>query len=245
MINPEFQGDIQDWTEVKLKEEEQPMKRITTFPKLRNYLMKYQWLNKGGNPKWDQTAQKLRDELQNSPENIEYNIDVTKHNVKLHMPLEDKKRAVIILKIPKSVKFLCSAEQSKLRLAPTKDDVERLSNCSGSMKNYCSSDEILTEFEIEETVRMVQKWIKKKWYVPSNQNAVVLLDSSSDSEASARATKILIQKLRPHKMRRRPEQSITPSSSGEMRRPVQKMDKYDLFCDDSTTNSESENSIII
>ena len=31
MIQPEFQGDINEWTEVKLKEEEQPMKSITTF----------------------------------------------------------------------------------------------------------------------------------------------------------------------------------------------------------------------
>ena len=147
MIKPEFQGDMKEHNEMKLKEEDQPLKRITTFPKLITFLIKYQWINKGGNPKWEEMAQKLRTELQQNPDTIMYNIDVVKHQVKCHMPLANNKRAVLILKIPKTVKFLCSAEQT-VRLAPTELDVERLSNCSGSMKNYCSSDEVLTEFEM-------------------------------------------------------------------------------------------------
>ncbi|MAF41366.1 MAG: hypothetical protein CL859_05855 [Cyanobium sp. ARS6] len=243
MINPEFQGNIEEWTEVKLKEEDQPLKRITTFPKLINFLVKYQWINKGGNPKWEEMAQKLRLELQQRPETLLYSIDVIKHHVKIHMPIENKKRAVLTLKIPRSVKFLCLAEQP-LRLAPTMDDVERLSDCSGSMKNYCSSDDILTEFEIEETVEMVRKWIKKKWYVPSNQNAVILLDTSSDSEDSAGATKLLVQKLRKHRTNKSPERSLTPPTPPTIRRQVPNVGKYALFCDDSATD-DSVDSILL
>ena len=84
MNQPESQGNMNS---EKLKEQDQPMKRITTFPKLITFLVKYQWLNKGGNPKWEAMAHKLRLELQNNPENIMYNIDVVNHQVKCHMPL--------------------------------------------------------------------------------------------------------------------------------------------------------------
>ena len=245
MINPEFQGDITQWTEVKLKETEQPMKSITTFPKLKDFLVKYQWLNKGGNPKWDELAQKLRVELQQSPEKVMYNINVATHQVKLQMPLEDKKRAIFHLKIPSTVKFICSAEHPNLRLAPTDDEVEERSDCSGSLKNYCSSDDVLTEFEIEETVKMVQKWIKKKWYVPSNPNAVIFLESSSDSEASARATKLVVQRLRQPKRSRKQKKPTTPDQTpSKERRQAPKMANYDLFCDDSASESDSATSIL-
>ena len=235
MIQPEFQGDINQWTEVKLKEEEQPMKSITTFPKLITFLVKYKWLNKGGNPRWEKMAQKLRTELQQNPDTIMYNIDVVKHHVKCQLPLANNKKAVLILKIPRTVKFICSAEQP-LRFAPTELDVERLSNCSGSMKNYCSSDDVLTEFEIEETTKMVRKWIRRKWYVPSNPKAVIFLDNSSDSEDSARATNFVVRKLRQQKISLSPERSLTPPTPPTIRRQAPKVDKYELFCDDSATD---------
>ena len=222
MIKPEFQGDMKEHNEMKLKEEDQPLKRITTFPKLITFLIKYQWINKGGNPKWEEMAQKLRLELQNNPENIMYNIDVTNHQVKCHMPLADKKWAVLILKIPRTVKFLCSAEQP-IRLAPSVLDVERLSNCSESVANYYSSDDVLTELEIEETTKMVRKWIEKKWYDPSNQNAVILFDNSSDSEDSARATKIVVKKLRRSKISLSPERSLTPPTPPTIHRQTPKI----------------------
>ena len=219
------------------KVEPQQMKNIATFPKLIKFLVKYQWLNKGGNSKWAETARKLRMELQRNPETITYDIDVVTHQIKLHMPLEKNKRALIVLKIPRAVKFLCSAEQPPVRLAPTRTDVEKLSNCSGARQNACSSDEALTEFELEETVRLVQKWIKKKWYVPYNQNAIIVMDTSSDSEDSARATKIVVQRLQKHKNRK-------STTSQKTRRPVIKGEQSDSLCNE-TPSDESEDSILL
>ena len=254
MINPEFQGNINDWIEVIPREFDQPWKKITDFPKLKEYLLKDQWLNKGGNPEWEEISQKLRKEIQENPEKVMYNINIPKHQVKLQMPLEAKKRVVIILQIPKMVKFICSAEQPKVRLAPTEYDVERLSNCSGSMKNYCSSDDILTEFEIEETTKMVRKWIKKRWYVPSNPNAVIILNSSSDSDEPSKTTNMVIQRLKAQQISRKPRHkssqtlpstpSLSPPSPQRFRRPAIKVDKYDLFCDDSSSKEDSEDSIL-
>ena len=250
MTNSESQGNTSACIAVKPREFDQPWKGITTFPKLREFLLHYQWSNKGGNPEWEETSQKVRLEIQQAPEKVLYNINIPNHQVKLQMPLEHKKRVVIVLRIPKTVKFVCSAEQPTVRLAPTENDVERLSNCSGSMKNYCSSDDVLTEFEIEETTKMVRKWIRKKWYVPSNPKAVIILDSSSESDEAAKITRMAIQRLKAQKIGRMPRQQSTRSSSPDFptqqfRRPARKADKYDLFCDDSSAKDDSDDSLIL
>ena len=240
MNQPESQGNMNS---EKLKEQDQPMKRITTFPKLITFLVKYQWLNKGGNPKWEAMAHKLRLELQNNPENIMYNIDVVNHQVKCHMPLADNKRAVLILKIPRAIKFICSAEHP-VRFAPSVLDVERLRNCRGAMNEYYSNDDILNEFEIEETNQVVKKWLKKKWCGPSNQEAVILLDNSSNTEASARATRIVVKKLRRPQISLSPERSLTPPTPPTIRRQASKADNYDLFGDDSITDDSVESFLL-
>ena len=114
---------------------------------------------------------------------------------------------------------------------------------SGSLKNYVSSDEVLTEFEIEETTKMVKKWIKHNWFIPSTPRAIILLDSSSESDSTSRKEREILRRLRKHKSQK-PERKLikSPSTSIQMRRPAPKVKNFDLFCDASESDKDDDES---
>ena len=188
MIKPEnYETDA--WKTIKAK-------NITTSPTLIHYLRQTKWNVKDGHPKQLPTCEKFQRLLQKDPYGVFYKFNEATQQLKLLTPsIKPTVWEIIILRFPKPLMKMYAPDTPRLRpIIKGSADPKAKSDCSGSMKNYASSDEILTEFEIEETPAMVKKWIKNKWIIPAKTRAIILLDSSSDSDTSE-TDKLLARRL--------------------------------------------------
>ena len=249
MINTDYKYEIDMWKTIKAK-------KLTTSPTLIAYLEKADWNTEDGHPKQLSTCERFRRMLSQHPQNISFKFNEKTHQLKLMTPsVKPNIWEIIVLRFPTPFRRMFSAETPRLPPFTMETTEPQKSDCSGSMKNYVSSDDVLTEFEIEETTDMVKKWIKNKWFVPTNAHAIILLDSSSDSDTSEK-DRLLVRRLKYLKPKRSEKKTppmsplafplpATPSPP-PMNRPVpRKVDKYDLFCDDSATDHDSENSLTL
>ena len=250
MINTDYKYEIDAWKTIKAR-------KITTSPTLIAYLQKAEWNMKDGHPKQISNCERFRKMLCQQPNNISFKFNEGNQQLKLMTPsIKPNIWETIILRFQTPLKRMFSAETPRLPpFTMSSTNTREKSDCSGSMKNYVSSDDILTEFEIEETTGMVRKWIKNKWFVPSNARAIILLDSSSDSDTSEK-DRLLVRRLKYLKPKRSKKKTppmsplavpLPPTPSPPpMNRPVpRKVEKYDLFCDDSASDHNSENSLTL
>ena len=100
----------------------------------------------------------------------------------------------------------------------------------------------MTEFEIEETVAMVQKWIKKGWFTPMTKRPQLPSSGSDSDEHVNRLIKPASRRMRPVKRQFRMK---TPPKEKRVQKPNNiAVGKFDLF-KDSDTEHESEDTIII
>ena len=179
MIKTENNLENDPWKTIKAK-------NITTSPTLVTYLRQTQWNIMDGHPKQIPTCQKFQKLLLNNPYSVFFKFNETTRQLKLMTPsIKPNTWEIIVLRFPNTLKRVFSAEIPRLKpIIKGLANPQPKSDCSGSLKNYASSEDVLTEFEIEETPAMVRKWIKNKWIIPHNARAIILLDSSSDSDTS-------------------------------------------------------------
>ena len=224
--------------------------KITTSPKLIEYLKTHDWKIQDGHPKQKIMKKQFQEMLCQHPEKIRFRFNEITQQVKL-MTKKDQPNLweIVILRLPHYNQNKILAKIQKIRYAPTSltETAER-SDCSGSLKNYVSSDDILTEFEIAETTKMVRKWIRNKVYLPSNARALILLDSSSDSDSTTGNQEKVMRSFRRNKPKKKtqpPSPLATPLTPSPPRiRPTRTIGKYDLFCDDTETDTESDTKAI-
>ena len=226
--------------------------KITTSPELMKYLKHYEWKVQDGHPKKQSMKKQFQEMLCQHPENIRFRYNRTSKRIKLMIQKQPPNQwEIVILHIPNFEDQVLD-KAPKLRYAPTSyADIcyPQKSDCSGSMKNYVSSDDVLTEFEIEETTKMVRKWIRNKVYIPSNAKALILLDSSSDSDTNQDNYEKMMRSFRRNKIRRPstpPSPLAKPLTPSPPRiRSTRHVEKFDLFCDDSGSEQGGESLIVL
>ena len=156
---------------------------LRKHPRIMDHLTRYQWTIKDGHPNQLNIIKQFRQAIGQCPETIICEVDKTQSQLKMmtrNIPnAPPHQQHVIKLRIPKLVQLMTpSAEETN---EPNSTENEQKSDCSGSMKNYTSSDEVLTEFEMEETMAMVIDWIQRGWYTP--QRAIPFLSVSNNEES--------------------------------------------------------------
>ena len=129
---------------------------------------------------------------------------------------------------------------------------------NGSLINNLSDDDILTEFEIEETHEMVQEWIKNGWYVPPPKPSRQRFPPSSNDQPVNNLTKQMkkvkfADKPKNAKSRDAAAQAGWPSKSkqtqtsswSELLKAEWESDQYyDQLFNKSDTEHDSEDTIV-
>ena len=209
-------------------------------PWVLNHLKRNQWTLKDGHPNKENIVKKFRQALYQCPETITCIVDKDQRQLKMMTrgipEAPSQQQHVICLRIPQLKSLLEAPAGAKFRPRPEKGT--QLSDCEGSLDNHTSSDDALTEFEIEETTALVYKWIKRGWYNPSAAPLILPPSESGSDESVGR-------RRNPNQKRTRPNKSSwTPRKNRPVGKlilkPTQTVGKYDMFCDDSETEHESE-----
>lgn len=179
MINPELQVDPETWTEYKPIDYEKNSEPIVKYPDLVTYLQKAPWRIMSGHSCTNEYMEKFRKKMTLESEKVRCTIHASRNFVKLILlsPIEYSTIQVgecLMVKVPfikEKIKKTVSAETlekitAKPVVAKPKEILKNYAGYEGSLIGNLSDEEILTDFEIEETTEMVQEWIRKGWYVP-------------------------------------------------------------------------------
>lgn len=174
MINPEIQVDTEIWKEIKPIDWVSCSDPIQKYPDLLRYLKTNPWRTMSGHSCTKDYMDKFKKMLDTEPEEVRCTIQQARNFVKLIILTPKELSAIrladcLMVKIPfikDKTKHIVSVEKKKEREIKPQEILRSFADYEGSLYNNISEDDILTEFEIEETQEMVQEWIKNGWYTP-------------------------------------------------------------------------------
>ena len=204
MINPGLQVDPEIWTEIKPIDYNANSEPINKYPDLVRYLQNNPWRTMSGHSCTKKYMDTFKTALQSESEKVRCTIQQNRNFVKLILLTPIEYSAVQLadmlkVKVPflkEKIRKIASAEEIKEKdQKPVDDPMEILKNYSGHDGSLCNNvgEEILTDFEIEETHEMVQEWIKNGWFMPQAQQ--------EELENPPRDRPIKIKKNPPKKVR--------------------------------------------
>ena len=175
MIQPELQVDPTVWKEIKPYDYFNNSEPIQKYPDLLQYLKNNPWRTMSGHSCTKSYMDKFKKEIDTKSEEVRCTIQQNRNFVKLILLSPREYSAIqladcLLVKVPfikDKIKKTVSAEKKEPQ--PPVKPMEILKNFSGYEGSLCgnlSDDDILTEFEIEETHEMAAEWIRNGWYVP-------------------------------------------------------------------------------
>ena len=206
LINPPLQGDPElDWKEIKPIDYVQLSDPVQKYPDLYNFLKNNPWRVMSGHSCTQAYMDKFKRALDTKSENLRCTIQQTRNFVKLILLTPAELSAVrladcLLVKVPfikDKTKYTVSAETYK-HDSSDEDSPSTLRSYAGYAGSLCNNigleEEIFTDFEIEETVEMVQQWVRMGFCQPPRPTPVK--PPSPTPPKTAEQTKKLIKKVR-------------------------------------------------
>ena len=175
MIQPELQVDPTVWNEIKPFDYVNNSEPIQKYPDLLQYLKTNPWRTMSGHSCTKSYMDKFKKEIDTKSEDVRCTIQLNRNFVKLILLTPVEYSAIqladcLLVKVPfikDKIKHTVSVEKKEIpKPAKPMEILKNYSGYDGSLCGNLSDDDILTEFEIEETHEMAAEWIKNGWYVP-------------------------------------------------------------------------------
>ena len=176
MIQPGLQVDPEVWKEIKPIDYIKISDPLQKYPDLLKHLKTSPWRKMTGQSCTKEYMDKFKDKLQSEPEEMRCTINLQRNSVKLILLTPRELSTIqladcLMIKIPfikDKIKKTISAENLPKQPEKPKPTqfLKSFSNYEGSLCGNVSDDDVLTEFEIEETFEMAEEWIRNGWYTP-------------------------------------------------------------------------------
>ena len=170
LVNPPLQGNPElDWKEIKPIDYMRLSDPVQKYPDLYRYLQKSPWRIMSGHSCTKAYMDKFKRALELKSENLRCTIQKSRNFVKLILLTPAELSAIrladcLLVKVPfikDKIKYTVSAETQNLESTDSDTPLRSYSGYAGSLCNNIGVDEeTYTDFEIEETVEMVQEWIR-------------------------------------------------------------------------------------
>lgn len=266
MIQPELQVDPTVWKEIKPFDYVKNSDPIQKYPDLLQYLKTNPWRTMSGHSCTKAYMDKFKNALDTESEEVRCTIQQTRNFVKLILLSPKEYSAIrladcLLVKIPfikDKIKHISAEKMIKINEPKPEEILKDFSGHNGSLINNLSDDDILTEFEIEETHEMVQEWIKNGWYVPPPKPSRQRFPPSSNDQPVNNLTKQMkkvkfADKPKNAKSRDAAAQAGWPSKSkqtqtsswSELLKAEWESDQYyDQLFNKSDTEHDSEDTIV-
>lgn len=262
MIQPELQVDPAIWKEIKPFDYVSNSDPIQKYPDLMRYLKTNPWRTMSGHSCTQAYMDKFKKMLDTEPEEVRCTIHQPRNFVKLII-LTPKELSVIrladclMVKIPiikDKIKYTVSAEtRNKPKIEP-EEILKSFADYEGSLCNNLSDDEVLTEFEIEETPEMVQEWIKNGWYTPPERPKPIQLPKTNDQPIEKINKKLKKVSFNDQSEKRSNRKTGWPSKTNQstqtkswkelMQTELESDHYYDQLFNKSDTEHDSEDTLI-